>query len=448
MANRFFTPLGAPQTFNPPTSYGSVSGSSASRPAQPSDEEVKRQAIRTAKAGAYVDVPGGTADAGELTGSEDASGLSVNLPSKKVYSEEKYYKSLSDAGYGDFAQEEQKRTEEIKQQEIITQNKKMDWEFKAMDAAMGQAFAGDPQGAFITANKYLPKGLRLIEPPKVVGKDDIFVKTEDNPDGAKINRLEFARLQADAKSKMDGYFDMQQKVMGDKTVVYQTHKTTGEQKVLATINNGDASKDEMEKANPLRKEYLTNSNTKDYLDKGTSYSQILAANLSGLKSGKNRGASDMAIIYSYMKLLDPTSTVREGEYASARNAQGVPAQVQTLYNRLLQGDQLGATQRTEILKTSESIFNASKTVHDAAPKATFTSYAKAAGVRPELVVGDWDFEKSIANTKKETESLEKDTPKSGYPQDARKVKRQGTVTSGPNKGKTKIEYEDGSTEYK
>ena len=36
-------------------------------------------------------------------------------------------------------------------------------------------------------------------------------------------------------------------------------------------------------------------------------------------------AGDMALIFSYMKMLDPNSTVREGEYATAEAAAGVPA---------------------------------------------------------------------------------------------------------------------------
>lgn len=45
------------------------------------------------------------------------------------------------------------------------------------------------------------------------------------------------------------------------------------------------------------------------------------------------GLGDMTIIFNYMKMLDPTSTVREGEYASAKNTQGVSEEVRVMYNR-------------------------------------------------------------------------------------------------------------------
>ena len=35
-------------------------------------------------------------------------------------------------------------------------------------------------------------------------------------------------------------------------------------------------------------------------------------------------AGDMALIFSYMKMLDPNSTVREGEYATAQDAGSIP----------------------------------------------------------------------------------------------------------------------------
>ena len=43
-------------------------------------------------------------------------------------------------------------------------------------------------------------------------------------------------------------------------------------------------------------------------------------------------ASDLALIFSFMKVLDPGSVVREQEFANAQNAAGVPDQVRNLYN--------------------------------------------------------------------------------------------------------------------
>jgi hypothetical protein len=58
-------------------------------------------------------------------------------------------------------------------------------------------------------------------------------------------------------------------------------------------------------------------------------------------------AGDIALVFSFMKLIDPGSTVREGEQAQARNAAGVPDQVRNQYNRLLSGESLTADQRKD-----------------------------------------------------------------------------------------------------
>lgn len=47
--------------------------------------------------------------------------------------------------------------------------------------------------------------------------------------------------------------------------------------------------------------------------------------------------AQMGLIFAYMKLLDPGSTVREGEYATAQNAAGVPDKVRNEYNKAKDG---------------------------------------------------------------------------------------------------------------
>ena len=54
------------------------------------------------------------------------------------------------------------------------------------------------------------------------------------------------------------------------------------------------------------------------------YGRIHAA-----KDAPPSGASDIALLYGYMKVLDPGSTVREGEFATASNAGGIPDKIVT-----------------------------------------------------------------------------------------------------------------------
>jgi hypothetical protein len=61
------------------------------------------------------------------------------------------------------------------------------------------------------------------------------------------------------------------------------------------------------------------------------------------------GAGDIAMVFSYMKILDPRSTVREGEAAQASQAAGVPSHILAMYNRLVGGGQLDDAGRRELL---------------------------------------------------------------------------------------------------
>lgn len=65
-------------------------------------------------------------------------------------------------------------------------------------------------------------------------------------------------------------------------------------------------------------------------------------------------AGDLALIFGYMKLLDPGSTVREGEFANAQNAAGVPDQVRNAWNRAMSGERLNEAQRRDFAKQAMS----------------------------------------------------------------------------------------------
>lgn len=107
--------------------------------------------------------------------------------------------------------------------------------------------------------------------------------------------------------------------------------------------------------------------------------------ISALANGPHTAGSDMALVFSFMKVLDPNSTVREGEQASARNATGVPAQIQNLYNRVMSGDSLTDVQRQDFLNQAATLYRTSAVDHDRRVK-TYAERAMKFGVDPSLVV--------------------------------------------------------------
>ena len=69
-------------------------------------------------------------------------------------------------------------------------------------------------------------------------------------------------------------------------------------------------------------------------------------------------AGDLALIFNYMKILDPGSTVREGEFATAQNSGGVDDRIRAAYNNALNGTRLAPDQRNDFLNRAGRLFNA------------------------------------------------------------------------------------------
>jgi len=67
------------------------------------------------------------------------------------------------------------------------------------------------------------------------------------------------------------------------------------------------------------------------------------------------GASDIALVFAFMKTLDPRSVVREGEQATAERAGGVPATIRNFYNKLLTGERFDPRVRDDIVGAASTI---------------------------------------------------------------------------------------------
>lgn len=103
-----------------------------------------------------------------------------------------------------------------------------------------------------------------------------------------------------------------------------------------------------EASTALRKEL--NDLSKTFQIQDDAYGRILA-------SAKDPSpAGDMALIFSYMKVLDPTSSVREGEYATAANAGSIPTRIQAMYNKAIEGKGLDASQRTDFVNRGKMLY--------------------------------------------------------------------------------------------
>jgi hypothetical protein len=153
---------------------------------------------------------------------------------------------------------------------------------------------------------------------------------------------------------------------------YEDKKREGPE---AKNNNGDESK--------LRQEFIGQS--KDYQNIYGSYSRIK-------ESVKNPSpAGDIALVYNYMKMLDPGSVVREGEFATAANAGGIPDKIRVLYNKAISGEKLTENIRADFLERSEMLYGSAKKGHEKL-KEQYKGIAKRSGVNPDNVTVDYEAE--------------------------------------------------------
>lgn len=68
-------------------------------------------------------------------------------------------------------------------------------------------------------------------------------------------------------------------------------------------------------------------------------------------------AGDIALIFNYMKMLDPGSTVREGEFATASNAGGVDTSIRNMFNKVQDGQRLQPKQREMFAGRANKLFS-------------------------------------------------------------------------------------------
>jgi len=79
-----------------------------------------------------------------------------------------------------------------------------------------------------------------------------------------------------------------------------------------------------------------------------------------VESAEDSAAGDLALIFAFMKMLDPGSTVREGEFATAQNTTGISGRILNAYNKALTGERLNPKQRKEFSAQAKSTLKASK----------------------------------------------------------------------------------------
>ena len=113
----------------------------------------------------------------------------------------------------------------------------------------------------------------------------------------------------------------------------------------------DIASKEFSQIGSLRTEFLGIPEVKEFRQVQNATRQIIDLTSKGTPIG------NIGSVFSLMKILDPGSTVREGEAASVQNAAGVPDRFRNAYNQLLSGEGLSVAQRTDMADVARSIYN-------------------------------------------------------------------------------------------
>lgn len=185
-----------------------------------------------------------------------------------------------------------------------------------------------------------------------IGRDDLARVIEQNP--------------SLAATILQSMFDPSKGVVvqeGDRVI----NPTTGEVIFGGEPQAGFTSK-QRDEAGKLVKDYVGNAATKDFQKQAGAYTRVV-------QSAKNpSGAGDLALIFNFMKVLDPGSVVRESEFATAAGARAeltraeesgevIPAIVAQAMQRFKEGTRLLPEQRQDFVKRAGMLYQGAVEQH-------------------------------------------------------------------------------------
>ena len=129
----------------------------------------------------------------------------------------------------------------------------------------------------------------------------------------------------------------------------------------------------------LRKEFADLPQVKSYTMATPAYKAIVDA------ASRNTRQADINLVYGLAKLYDPTSVVREGEYATIANSQAVPDWLKGLAQGLAGGSRLSPNTKSQVLVEARGRIGAFQQEYDAA-RTRYVGIAQQRGMNPDNVI--------------------------------------------------------------
>ncbi|HLP29761.1 MAG TPA: hypothetical protein VK465_08700 [Fibrobacteria bacterium] len=300
------------------------------------------------------------------------------------------------------AQEDQDRQAQAEARALQTKASNQQLELGGFQARAAQRQEQDALGLRndMTALEGLDNGLPAFGPqqpgaePQYMMKDPnaglrnrLLASIETRMTGKPVSVADLEARKAEAATKREretmAFNTDQNKAKAD---IKETEARTGklaleEKKIKAELDAITKGGMDPEKAaaveGKLRGEFINQN--KVFMDVRDAWSRV---NASG-----DDAAGDLSLIFNYMKMLDPGSTVREGEFANAQNAASVPDRVLNAYNNALQGTRLSKGQREQFKGQAGKLYETQKSIYTNNAK-TYMGLAADYGVNPARVAVD------------------------------------------------------------
>lgn len=130
-------------------------------------------------------------------------------------------------------------------------------------------------------------------------------------------------------------------------------------------------------SNALRGQYIGQS--KQFRDMSEGYQRIQDS------SKVPTPAGDLAMLFNYMKMLDPTSVVRESEFAQAAATGSYGQRMQANVQRILNGKRLTDEQRNDFLFQAKQLYSGQEALQSQRDKE-FERIAIESGIDPKPIV--------------------------------------------------------------
>lgn len=159
--------------------------------------------------------------------------------------------------------------------------------------------------------------------------------------------------QSQLQANQQGFTASQNEATRAFQAAQQAEKIGAEREIAGVKTEADKAKTGFDQEDKLRDEF--NKGSGDFIKVRDAYGRVLA-------SSKNASpAGDLALVFNYLKVLDPGSTVREGEFAQVAESGGFGARIKAAVERIQSGKLLTPEMRADFVARAGGLYKQQET---------------------------------------------------------------------------------------